>query len=310
MKVGVIGTGNMGENHIRTYLSLTNVCEFIGIYDTDERKKLHIANKYQVKPFASMEELLQTADAVSIAVPTEYHYKVGLACIDHRVHMLMEKPIANTIPEAKELDEKARQANVKLQVGHIELYNPFIQTLANKIEEETILAIDFKRMSPYSNRVESFDVVKDLMIHDLYILHAFLKDSITDFQAFGKVTKNIPKHAAVIVKSKKGAIAQLTASYFAKQKMRTIQILTDKALYEADILNRKIVITQSVNERTSNIPVSVKQVVYVDDSLQPLKAELIDFIRCTQQDREPFVTAKDGIHGLCLANQISEVICK
>src|SRR5699024_11692225 len=104
MKVGVIGTGNMGENHIRTYLSVTNVCEFIGIYDTDERKKLHIANKYQVKPFASMEELLQTADAVSIAVPTEYHYKVGLACIDHRVHMLMEKPIANTIPEAKELD--------------------------------------------------------------------------------------------------------------------------------------------------------------------------------------------------------------
>lgn len=310
MKVGVIGTGNMGENHIKTYLSLTNVCELIGIYDADEKKKLQIAKKYQVKPFASMDELLQAADAVSIVVPTEHHYEIGLACIDHQVHILMEKPIAHTMTEAQELARRAKQANVKLQVGHIELYNPFIQTLAKKIESETILAMDFKRMSPYSNRVEEFDVVRDLMIHDLYILNGFLKDSFTDFHAFGRVMKNTPKHAAVMIKSEKGTITQLTASYFAKRKMRTIQILTEKALYEADILNRKINITHNMNEQTSGIPVSIKQVLYVDDSLQPLTAELLDFIHCIQLNRDPYVTAEDGIQGLCLANEISETIRK
>lgn len=310
MKIGVIGTGNMGENHIKTYLDLKNSCTLIGIYDTDEKRKLQIAKKYRVKPFASMDELLRSVDAVSIAVPTEHHFDVGKACIDHRVHMLMEKPITNTIVQGKELAKQAQDANVILQVGHIELFNPTIQALAKKLENDKVIAIHFKRMSPSTDRTRHADVVKDLMIHDLYILNMLLKDRMKDFYAFGKTRQKIPQHADVIAKFENGVLAHLTASYYAKRKVRTIEILTEHALYEADILNGEIFITHNMTEETSNIPVSVKQMLYVDQSLLPLTAQLLNFIDSIKNNKEPFVPARDGIEALKTANKISQSIIK
>jgi len=224
--------------------------------------------------------------------------------------MLMEKPITITLTQGEKLAKKAQDAGVKLQVGHIELFNPFIQTLAKEVENEKIIGIDFKRLSPYSDRVQSVDVVKDLMIHDLYILSKLLKENIRDFYALGKVMKNTPKHAVVISRSSIGVIAQLTASFKAKRKVRTIKILTESAFIEADILKRKITITRDMHEETSNIPITVERTIYVDDSLQPLTAELLNFTHCIKSDREPYVTAEDGINTLRLANQISEMIWK
>ena len=128
-KVGVIGTGKMGENHVRTYLSLYKHCQLVGIYDNNKEKSQQISDKYQVQQFQSLSDLLQAVDAVSVAVPTEFHYDIGLTCIKHNVHILMEKPITNTITQAKELNKKALEAGVKLQVGHIELFNPLIKIL-------------------------------------------------------------------------------------------------------------------------------------------------------------------------------------
>ncbi|WP_051681416.1 Gfo/Idh/MocA family protein [Virgibacillus alimentarius] len=220
MKVGVIGTGNMGENHVRTYLSMPDACQLIGIYDNDKKRSNHIAKKYNVKPFQSVDELLQTVDAVSIAVPTEFHYEVGLACIRRNVHMLMEKPITSTIAQAKDLLHKASKAGVKLQMGHIELFNPFIQYLRKELEHEKIVGVIFKRLSPGDEKMKQVDVVKDLMIHDLYILHALLQDNTFEFYALGEVNENTPKHAVVITKSSQGVTAQLTASFKSKKKIK------------------------------------------------------------------------------------------
>lgn len=310
MRVGVIGIGNMGENHLKTYLSLTNVCKIVGVYDTNEKRKLEIAKKYRVKAFASMDELLCSVDAVSITVPTEHHFDVGMDCIDHKVHMLMEKPITNTLEQAKKLIQKAKDANVVLQVGHIELFNPMIQTLAKKLKNEKMIAIHLKRMGPASFRTRHVDVIKDLMIHDLYILHMLTKYNIEDLYVTGKLEKNIPKHADVIAKLENGVNAHLTASYYAKRKIRTIEILTENALFEADLLNRKITITQNIKEVTTNIPVAMRQTMYVDDSLQPLTAQLLSFIDCLEKNKEPHVTANDGINALVVANKISSTLTK
>lgn len=298
MKVGVIGTGNMGENHVRTYLSLHEHCQFVGIYDNDEMKSRQIAEKYNVSQFKSLDALLQTVDAVSVAVPTEFHYDIGLTCIKYNVHILMEKPITSTITQAKDLNSKAIKAGVKLQVGHIELYNPLLTFLFKELENRDIIGIEFHRMSPYSERIKRVDVVKDLMIHDLYIFQKLFSDKLLEFYALGKIIENTSKHAAVIIESPQGVIAQLTASFKSKRKFRTIQVLTEDAFFEVDILRNEIKITRDNDIQTINM---------VDDA-NPLRLQLLDFVNCIKQEREPYVSGRDGIKTLIITNKIIETI--
>jgi len=308
MKVGVIGTGNMGENHVRTFLTLHDHCQLVGIFDNDKKRGQQIAKKYKVKQFQSIDDLLQTVDAVSIAVPTEFHYDIGLSCIHYKTHMMMEKPITSTVDQADELIHKASKAGVKLQVGHIELFNPLIKTLAKVLENENIISIAFSRMSPYESRIRNVDVVKDLMIHDLYIFNELLKDNIVEFYALGRVIKNTTKHAVVIAKSSQGVPAQLTASFKSIRKIRMIQILSEDAFIEADILNGIIKITRLMTKGTSEIPVPITQTITVDDSIQPLNIQLLDFINCIKFDKEPSVSGEDGKKALMITNKISASI--
>lgn len=309
MKVGVIGTGNMGENHVKTYLSLQEHCQLVGIFDNDSNKAQQIAKKYQVKQFQSIDDLLQSVDAVSIAVPTEYHYEVGLHCIKHHVHMLMEKPITATIEEAEDLIQKANQAGIKLQIGHIELFNPFIQFLTQELNNETIIGMSIHRMSPYEERMKNVDVVNDLMIHDLYIVNKLLDENdITEYHALGNIIDNTTKHAIVILKSAKGVTAHLTASFKSKKKVRTIQILTDQSFIEADILNQRIHITRAVLEDKSNTPIAVTETIDIDDTLKPLSIELADFLNCIKKDAIPTVPGEEGLRVLTLTNDIKDAI--
>ncbi|QDP39289.1 Gfo/Idh/MocA family oxidoreductase [Radiobacillus deserti] len=299
MKVGVIGTGNMGENHVKTYLAMKEHCQLVGIYDNDPKQGRQISDKYTIKQFQSLSELLRSVDAVSIVVPTEYHYEIGLRCIENKVHIFMEKPITDTVDQALDLIEKAEKAGVKLQVGHIELFNPLIQTLAEQLSDQTIIELDFHRMSPYNEKLKNVDVVKDLMIHDLYILQSFIKqDKLLNFFSMGQIIENTPKHASVLTKSEAGVIAKLTASFKSKRKVRTIQILTEDALIEADILNNQLKITRDL----------VSQELRIHDTIQPLQRQLTDFIECIRSDRIPTVTGYDGVKTLQKANEISKAL--
>ncbi|RYG74244.1 Gfo/Idh/MocA family oxidoreductase [Lentibacillus lipolyticus] len=308
MKVGVIGTGNMGENHVRTYLSMDEHCQFIGVYDDDEQKRCSIARKYNVKPFQSIDGLLESVDAVSVAVPTEIHHEVGLACIRHNVHMLMEKPLASTVKQADDLIEKAASAGVKLQTGHIELYNPFIQVLLNVLKNEKVTGIGFYRISPSGDKLADVDVVKDLMIHDIYILNELLQEDTVDYYALGKVVNQQPKHATAVTRTPQGVTAHLTASYMSGRKVRIVQILTENAYVEADILNHTITITRAFIEPTSNYPVPLTQTIQVGDSIQPLRLQLLDFIHCIESGTAPSVPGEHGRQALMIADHITESI--
>ncbi|WP_374187743.1 Gfo/Idh/MocA family protein (plasmid) [Priestia aryabhattai] len=309
MKVGIIGTGSMGENHVRTYTSLSGYCQLVGIYDSNKKRGLEVANKYQVKQFESITDLLQVVDVVSIAVPTEYHYEIGLACIQHKVHMLMEKPIASTIAEAKILIKKAEEAGVKIQIGHIELYNPIINVLKNILINEQVIAVDVHRMNPYNPRVLKIDVVQDLMIHDMYILNELLNDEVIDFYAMGKTIDDTTKHAIVVAKFSNGIIAQLTASFKCAEKTRMINIVTEKGLIKADLLDKKIEIIRLpecyMKLGKNYKPQRIIEIIEFPYN-EPLKLQLIDFINCVKNDTTPLVTGKDGLKALTICNKVSE----
>jgi predicted dehydrogenase len=312
MRVGVIGTGAMGENHVRVYSSIPDHCQLIGVYDSNETRAKEVAARYQIKNFNKVEDLLQCVDAVSIAVPTEFHYEIGLACIAHKVHMLMEKPIASSSDQARDLIEKAKETGIKLQVGHIELFNPTVRVLRNILANEEIIAVDVHRMSPFNMRNLNVDVVQDLMIHDLYILYELLNDKIDHFFALGRQFENTTKHAIVVSKFKSGIIAQLTASFKTEEKVRTIRIITNKAFIQANLLDRKIVISRSTNFFVSSGSTAYSQQNIIEKvsvpEQEPLKMQLIDFIDCIKTNREPTVTGEDGAIALSISNKISGFI--
>ncbi|TCN27832.1 Gfo/Idh/MocA family protein [Mesobacillus foraminis] len=311
MKAGVIGTGSMGENHVRTYISLADHCQLVGIYDKNEKRAQEIADKYQIKAFSSLDELLEEVDLVSVVVPTEFHYEVGLACIRHKVHMLMEKPIASTISEAKLLIEKADETGVKIQVGHIELYNPIISILKKTLGNEKVIAVEAQRMNPFDTRVAKVDVVQDLMIHDLYILSELLNENIRDLYAIGKEVDGTQKHTMVLLRFQNGTIGQVTASFKSEERVRTVRVITEKALYKADLLKKKIEIIRPVHyymkEEFGHMNQKVTECIQIPQ-VEPLKLELIDFMDCVKNDTEPSITGEDGIKALALCTEINRFI--
>ncbi|MBN6205205.1 Gfo/Idh/MocA family oxidoreductase [Ralstonia pickettii] len=310
MKVGVIGTGKMGENHVRTYLSLKDHCQLVGIFDNDKNRSLEIAKKYNVKQFASIDALLQAVDAVSIAVPTEVHYDIALACIRNKTHMLMEKPITSTVEQANHLIEKSSNAGIKLQVGHIELFNPLIRILKKELVNEDIIGISFLRLNPYDNRIKDVDVIKDLMIHDLYILTELLQDKIEEYYAIGNVIDNTTKHAAVLIKSSQGITAELLASFKSNRKIRMIQVFTEDAFFEADILNNTIQITRTTQMDSKEITIPLTETIHIDNATQPLNIQLLEFLHCIKCDKSPSVSGEHGRQTLEITNKISELIYK
>jgi predicted dehydrogenase len=312
VKVGVIGVGAMGENHTRVYSSLSDLCTLEGIYDVSKERGTEIAKKYDTTYYDDLDKLLESVEAVSIAVPTEYHYEMGLKCINHKVHMLMEKPIAQTIGEATALKDKAKEAGVTLQIGHIELYNPTVETLRSILANEKVIAVDVHRLSPFVERIKNVDVVHDLMIHDLYILNYLLSSEIDSFYALGKIYENTIKHAVVISQFKTGVLAQLTASFKTEEKIRTIRVITEKAFIQADLLNKTILISRSTNFYLNNTNSNYNQQNIIEKVMipqrEPLSAQLTDFIRSVKDSKEPFITGEDGIKALSMTTAISEHI--
>ncbi|WP_160112305.1 Gfo/Idh/MocA family protein [Salicibibacter kimchii] len=308
MKVGVIGAGNMGENHVRTYLSLSNLCELVGVFDVDQNKSKQIAHKYQVNAFSTIEDLLQQVDAVSITVPTQFHYNVGITCIHHDVHLLMEKPITTTVKEAKDLVTKASEQDVILQVGHIELFNPLIQELKKVLDKEKIITIETHRMSPFGGNRKGADVVHELMIHDLYLIPHFIHEDFHEIYTAGKLLAEYPMHARVLAASETGIIAQLTASYKANKSVRSIQFLTEDAYIIANFLRNELTITQTASKTKGEFPKTMTKSTYAPTFLQPLSIQLADFLTSVQDLRTPTVTGEQGIKALELSKNISDAI--
>ncbi|MGZ4163692.1 MAG: Gfo/Idh/MocA family oxidoreductase [Tumebacillaceae bacterium] len=308
----MIGTGVMGRNHVRVLASMTNMCQLVGVYDVDPIRASQVAREFGVQSFVALDDLLKQVDAVTIAVSIPEHYAIGLTCIAHKKHMLMEKPITETSTQAAELIAKAKENGVLLQVGHIELFNPAIQVLRNVMAQEEIIAVDIHRMSHLEPRMMNVDVVKDSMLHDIYVLFTIFGERVKTMYAVGRVYHDTIKHAVALLEFPSGVVAQVTASFLTEEKVRTIRVITRNAFIQADLLDKKIVITRATNFYLDKTPASYSQQNIIEKVVvpmqEPLRAQFEHFLSCIQQNIEPAVTGDDGRNALAMAERISQAI--
>ena len=314
LRVGVIGVGNMGQHHTRV-LGLLKDVELYGVADINVTRGLDIASKYRVRFFEDYHDLLACVDAVCIAVPTRLHYPVGLACLNAKVHVLIEKPIAASIEEAESLVNAAAENNCILQVGHIERFNPAFQELSNVLKTEELLALESHRMSPYSQRANDVSVVLDLMIHDLDLLLELTATPVVKLTATGTQVEasGYLDYVTATLGFANGAIATLTASKVTHRKIRNISAHCKNALIEADFLNNEILIHR---QTTADYTTNYGQVLYRQDGLiekvytskiEPLHAELEHFVSCVRGGNQPSVGGEQALKALRLASLVEQM---
>ena len=314
VRVGVIGVGNMGQHHARVFSRFKDV-QLVGIADVNVERGLATAGKYGVRFFEDYRELLGYVDAVCIAVPTRFHHAVGMASLEAGVHVLIEKPIAASIAEAESLVNAAAAANCILQVGHIERFNPAFQELHKVLKTEDLLALEARRMSPYSQRANDVSVVLDLMIHDIDLLLELADSSVVKLTASGSRGNDSPylDYVTATLGFANGIVATLTASKVTHRKIRSIAAHCRNSLTEADFLNHEILIHR---QTTANTMTDYGQVLYRQDGLiekvytsniEPLHAELEHFVNCVRGGEQPSVGGEQALKALKLASLIEQM---
>lgn len=312
-KIGVIGAGKMGANHARILSSLPHLCVLTQVYDTDGAAARQVAADHRTAAADRLDDLFDDVDAVSIAVPTSLHYETACMAIDRGKHLLVEKPIAANSQQGRDLVARAADRGVVLQVGHVERFNPAIQLLPQILAGKQIVALDFHRMSPYSPRIFDADVVSDLMIHDIDILHSLVPGSPVRIQAAGAAPSSGDRtdYAVATLTLPGGVIANLTASRVTEQKVRTLCVTTIEAYVELDYVERRILVSRATHphfaEQGAYRQESVIEKVYVPDR-EPLVAEFAEFLRCIRAGETPLVTGADGAAALETVERIQACI--
>ena len=310
IKVGIIGTGNMGKNHVRVLDSMPEF-EVVGIYDANVETARRLADMYHVEAFEDAGKLMDRVDAVTIAVPSSLHCELAVQAANHHCHVLVEKPIALTEEDAQSIIDACQDNHVTLMVGHVERYNPAIIELMKVLEKEQIIALNFRRMSPYDPRISDANVVQDLMIHDIDVLNAIVSSPIRRLSAQGaKVFSNKLDYVQAMVAYEDGTLASITASRVTESKVRRAEIHTRTAYIEVDFVNRTIEIMRKtqfsldVGHSMSYSQENIIEKVFVPAS-EPLRNEFAHFADCVRTGKTPQTNGELSKKALALCEQIT-----
>jgi len=297
----------MGQHHVRVYDELDEV-DLVGVADADAEKASKIAEEYETRA-VEVQGLVEDVDAVSIAVPTPYHYETAMTCIEHGIHVLIEKPIAASRSEGEELIEAAEANDVLMQVGHIERFNPAVTALNKVVDTEDIVAIHAERLGPPPKREIHDNVVIDLMIHDVDIVLSLTGDEPATVQSAG-TRKN--RYGTATLQFESGIVATLIASRLTQRKVRKLQITTEENFIELDYLDKTVDIhRRSAPEfvkRESGMQYRHESVIERPqiDNGEPLKAELSEFVESIRTGTIPRVNGEDGLRAFELVTEIDE----
>ena len=310
IRVGVIGVGHLGYHHARNYATMPGVL-LAGVVDTDPGRGKKAAGDFGVPWFANVAELAAAGvDAVSVAVPTTLHHPIALDLLRAGVDVLVEKPIAANIAEARELVTVAGQNRRILQVGHIERFNGAVMALAETVKDPRF--IECHRLSPYPNRGHDVSVVLDLMIHDLDIVLALAGRDVTSIDAVG-VAVFLPSEdiANARLRFGSGCVANLTCSRVAPERMRKIRVFETDAYLSTDYSEQEVL---RYSKKPGPVPSGVSPMEHITvESLpvsreEPLKLEIESFVRCVKDRKRPLVAGEDGLAALEIAEQIVDFI--
>src|ERR1700693_4573454 len=242
IRVGVVGVGHLGQHHARIYSTMEGV-ELAGVSDTDPARGEEIGVKYKTPYFKDFKDLFPLVDALSIAVPTQFHYSITQDCLQNKKDVLLEKPMTTTVEEAQSLIETAGPNGAILQIGHIERYNRAYLSVRDKIQNP--LFIENHRIGPFASRGTDVNVILDLMIHDIDIILSLTSSPISEIRAVGiPVLSNEIDIVNARLEFKSGCIANMTASRVSLEKMRKVRIFQHDAYISLDYQNQSVTIAK------------------------------------------------------------------
>ncbi len=305
IRFGVIGAGKIGTFHTRTLAKMKGVT-LVGVCDPDSMRAQKLAWEHNCTPYTKPEELVGQVDAVIVAAPTPLHHKIGMYCLEHGVHTLVEKPIAVTMEEARDLIQAAARRNLVLQVGHVERFNPAVVEAVKYIKEPRFITIT--RQGPYDGRMAHISVVLDLMIHDLDLLYTLVPSEVVHVEAVGlSVFSPHDDIANVRIHFANGTIADVTASRASFERARFMHVFQADGYVSVDFMNARVKtyrkdkpVVSSMNDLTVSYPKVEKQL--------PITAEIIHFMDCIRTAKTPAPSGEKGSKALQLALRILEAM--
>jgi len=295
IKVGIIGVGYLGTQHARI-LSYLEEVELKGVADIDLQKAMVIGNRHGVRYYENFENMLDEIDAAIVATPTSKHFPIAMKLLKSKKSVLVEKPITETVEHAKQLVDTAKKNNTLLQVGHLERFNPAVEAIENLISDPRF--IEVQRLGSFSARSLDIDVILDLMIHDLDIILALIKDEIKVIRSSGiHVLSEKTDIANARIEFRNGCVATLTASRVHQGKVRNLRIFEPTVYYSIDYIDQEVKVFPLNGSQSDVRNLKIKKE-------EPLKKELQNFFRCIRDGKPRKVTGEEGLHALELAYRV------
>jgi len=297
LRVGVVGVGVMGSNHARVLAELPGV-KLAGIADPDRKRRELVARALGCAAFSDVEALMHHGvDAVTIAAPTHLHRDLAIECAARGLHVLVEKPIATTVEEGRAIVTAARRAGVTLMVGHVERFNPAVESIKKAIKDQDILSIAITRVGPFPPRMSNVGVVIDLAVHDIDLIRWFTDSEIVEIQPQTSSAVAEREDIALLqFRTASGVLAHINTNWLTPFKARTIHIATRDKYLIGDLL------TLQVTECFGFQPDGSYSMRHLSVGYQePLRAELVAFVNAIRGGEPPAVTGDEAVASLEVA---------
>ncbi len=306
LRTAVIGVGYLGKFHAQKFAEIPGA-DLVAVVDVDVEARERVAKELGVDAIGDYRKLIGAVDAVSVAVPTPAHFEIARAFLDGGTHVLVEKPITETVEQATRLIEIARQRGAVLQVGHLERFNPAVRALKPLLHNPRF--VESVRIAPYNVRGTDVDVVLDLMIHDIDLIQFIAGSPIERLEAVGAaVITDKPDVANARIRFESGCIANVTASRTSLKVERKIRIFQEACYFSADLHQKAVSVYRKSDTMNGplNLPISIEQLECDDDDA--LRLEIEAFLSAARDGASPMVTGEDGKQALETALDIIDQV--
>jgi len=299
LRVGVVGVGVMGSNHARVFAGLPGT-ELVGVADPDRKQAEFVARALGCVAVADVDKLLdRDVDAITVAAPTHLHRDIALNCIARGIHVLVEKPIASSVEEGREIISAARRAGVTLMVGHVERFNPAVEAIKDAIRGEDILSIAITRVGPFPPRMSNVGVVIDLAVHDIDLIRWFTDSDIIEVQPqLSSAVAEREDIALLQFRTASGVLAHINTNWLTPFKARNVTVATRGKYVTGDLLTRQV--TECFGFQPDG-SYSMRHLSV--GHAEPLRSELLAFLRAVRSGAAPAVTGEEAVASLDIASR-------
>jgi predicted dehydrogenase len=308
LRTAVVGVGYLGRFHAQKYAQLEG-SRLVAVADANAESAARVAEELKVEAVTDYRQLFDRVDAISIAVPTPLHHAIACEALERGIHVLVEKPIATTIAEARQMVDTARRRGCILQVGHLERFNPAIVAAVQRMTAPRF--VESHRLAPFKQRGTDVSVVLDLMIHDIDLIQELVGEPIESIDAVGaQVFSGEIDIVNARIRFRGGCVANTTASRVSMKQERKIRIFQDDAYMSIDMQQKILTVIRKKDAAPVESPAQVSIEEESFDQGDALRDEIAAFLKAVRTRTEPVVTGEDGLRALETATKITELVHK